>query len=462
MGSNPALVPGGAPNPQFQKPWNTLERLQSNLYFLLAFDILFLIALFAAYYVHRQALQTIGRDTAPSIIAAQRIKSAIAAMDADAADQLLVNPAQSQAFSADYVQARIDAANGLIAAAENITYGDSERDPIEHLQIGLGDYENTIQHALDLHERKDPTAPAAYRQAEQIIADKLFPAAGALEKVNVDAMDNAYGAGVSRNSVVRLSAMVAGFLLLAALIYVQGYISEKTRRTLNLPLVLATLVTFGYLAFAYRALTAEAHSLKIAKADAFTSIYSLWQARTDAYAARAGLSRSLLGGPDSDAGRNEFLEETARVATLPEGKIFSQLASEATDNRGVDGFTGDLAVELRNITFYGELEAAQQTLRNWGDTVAIDTKVIELQQAGKTAAAIELCTGSEPDHAGGAFSRFDKSLGQTLDINQRAFDQAVREGFAALSGFELTASIAAAIIAGLCILGIWQRLREYL
>jgi hypothetical protein len=37
-----------------------------------------------------------------------------------------------------------------------------------------------------------------------------------------------------------------------------------------------------------------------------------------------------------------------------------------------------------------------------------------------------------------------------------------REGFAALSGFELTASIAAVIIAGLCILGVWQRLREYL
>jgi hypothetical protein len=461
MGSNPALAPG-APNPQLVRPWNTVERLQSNLYFLLAFDILFLIALFAAYYVHRQAMQTIGRDSAPSIIAAQRIKSAVAAMDADAAEQLLVKPSQSDAFSADYVHARIEAANGLIAAAENITYGDSERIPIEHLQIGFGDYESTIQHALDLHDRNDPSAVNVYRQAARIADDKLFPAADALEKANAEVMDSAYGAGTSRISVVRLSAMVAGLLLLVALIYVQGYISEKTRRTVNLPLVLATLVAFGYLAFAYRALTAEAHSLTIAKADAFTSISALWHARADAYVARAELSRSLLGGPNSDADRQAFLEEARRVAALPEGKTFSEMASEATDNRGVDGFTGYLADELRNITFYGELEAAQQTLRNWGDTIAIDGKVIELQQAGKTAAAVELCTGSEPNQANGAFHRFDESLGQAIDINKRAFDEAVNEGFSALSGFELTASIAAVIIAGLCILGVWQRLREYL
>ncbi|HEX4230002.1 MAG TPA: hypothetical protein VHZ07_15115 [Bryobacteraceae bacterium] len=461
MGSNPVLAPG-APNPPPVKPWNTLERLQSNLYFLLAFDILFLIALFAAYYVHRQTLQTIGRNSAPSIIAALRVKSAVAAMDADAVNELLVKPAQSDAFSSDYIHSRIEAANGLIAAAENITLGDSERLPIEHLQIGLGDYESAIQHALDLHERSDPAAVDAYRQAARVADDKLFPAADALEKANVDVMDNAYSAGSSRTSVVRLSAMVAGFLLLSALIYVQGFISEKTRRTLNLPLVLATLVTFGYLAFAYRALTAEAHSLKIAKADAFTSIYSLWQARAAACVARADLSRSLLNGPNSDADRKEFLEEAGRVAALPEGKTFSQVASEATDNHGVDGFTGYLADELRNITLYGELDAAQQTLRNWGGTIIPDAQVIGLQQAGKTAEAIELCTGSGPNQANGAFHRFDKSLGQTLDIDKRAFDQAVNEGFAALSGFQLTASLAAVIIAALCILGVWQRLREYL
>jgi hypothetical protein len=256
--------------------------------------------------------------------------------------------------------------------------------------------------------------------------------------------------------------MLAGFLLLAALVYVQGYISEKTRRTLNLPLVLATLVAFGYLAFAYRALTAEAHSLKIAQEDAFASIHSLWQARADGYVARAELSRFLLGGPNVVANRNSFLEQAGNVAALPQGKSFAEVTAAATDNHAVDGFSGHLADELRNITFYGELEAAQQTLRNWGDTTSMDAQVFQLQQAGKVSEAVELCTGSEANQANGAFHRFDESLGQTLEINNRAFEEAVKQGFAALSGFEMTASLAAVIIAVLCVFGIWQRLREYL
>jgi hypothetical protein len=87
-------------------------------------------------------------------------------------------------------------------------------------------------------------------------------------------------------------------------------------------------------------------------------------------------------------------------------------------------------------------------------------QVFRLQQAGK-AEAVELCTGSGANHANGAFRRFDESLGQTLDVNERAFGEAVKQGFSALSGFDMTASLAAIIIAGLCILGVWQRLREY-
>lgn len=461
MGSIPALVPG-APNPRAPKLWNTLERLRGNLYLLLACDTLFLLALFGAYHVHLKTLQTIGRNSAPSIIAAQHIKSAVAAMEAEAADDLLAKPAQGAGFGADYVHARNEAAKALIAAAENITFGDAERVPIEKLQIGLADYESLLQFALDLHQRGDPAALDTYRQAARVADDKLFPAADALDRVNKDALDGAYGAATSQNSVVRLSAMVAGFILLLSLIYVQGFISEKTRRTFNLPLVLATLVAFGYLAFAYRALTAEAHSLKIAKEDAFASIDALWQARANAYVARTKLARSLFASPDADADRKEFLEQAVRVAAIPEGETFSQLASKATDNRRVNGLTGYLADELRNVTFYGELESAQQTLRNWGAFTGIATQVLNLQQAGKTSEAIELCTGTAANQANGAFLRFDQSLGQTLEINKRAFDQAVNEGFAALSGFPLIAAMAAAIIACLCIFGIWQRLREYL
>jgi len=466
MGSKPALVPGApgpsAPKAGAPKPWNTLERLRGNLYLLLACDALFLMALMGAYHVHLQRLQTIGRDSAPSIIAAQHIKSAVAAMEAEAADDMLGRPAKGVGIGADYIQERDEAAKALIAAAENIAFGDAERAPIEDLQVGLADYESLLQFAMDLHQRGDASAMDVYRQAARVADEKLFPATEELDKANRDAMNNAYDEATSQDSVVRLSSMVAGFLLLFSLIYVQGFISEKTRRTLNLPLVLATLVSFGYLAFAYRALTAEAHSLKIAREDAFRSINALWQARADAYVARADLGRSLFGGPNAEGDRTAFQEEANRVASVSGGQTFSEAALKATDNHRVDGLTGYLADELRNITFYGELEAAQETLRDWGDFASVGNHVIDLQQAGKTPEAIALCTGPGPNEANGAFHRFDAALGQTLEINRRAFDQAIQTGFAALSEFPMIASAAAAIIACLCIFGVWQRLREYL
>jgi hypothetical protein len=46
----------------------------------------------------RQAVQTVGRDAAPSIIAAQEIRAALADMDANAANALIVRAAGSNAL----------------------------------------------------------------------------------------------------------------------------------------------------------------------------------------------------------------------------------------------------------------------------------------------------------------------------------------------------------------------------
>ncbi len=86
-------------------------------------------------------------------------------MDANAADELLVQISQREVFRADYVRARDEAARGLIAAAENVTYGESELVPIEALQIGLGEYESAIQHALDLHDHNDAGALDGYAKS---------------------------------------------------------------------------------------------------------------------------------------------------------------------------------------------------------------------------------------------------------------------------------------------------------
>ena len=111
--------------------WNTLQLLQSSRAAILAADVLLLLAVLVGARIHRAAMNTVGRDAAPSIIAAQRIKSSLADMDANAANELLGSPGAASSFSATYDERRIDASQALIDAAKNITYGESEEAPIQ-------------------------------------------------------------------------------------------------------------------------------------------------------------------------------------------------------------------------------------------------------------------------------------------------------------------------------------------
>jgi hypothetical protein len=151
---------------------------------------------------HRAATKTVGRDTAPSIIAAQHIKTAMAGMDAAEAGALLGKPARIPQMLQTYEARRLEASKALIAAAENITYGDQERVPIQTIEVGLGNYAELAQRARDMHD------VAAYRQAADLADSKLYPAADALDKANRDALDRIYENQLSYSLATRTSAAV--------------------------------------------------------------------------------------------------------------------------------------------------------------------------------------------------------------------------------------------------------------
>ncbi len=66
---------------------NTLQTLWAGLYLIWALDAMLLFAAITGVQVHRDAMKTVGKDTAPSIIAAQHIKTSMADMDANVANE---------------------------------------------------------------------------------------------------------------------------------------------------------------------------------------------------------------------------------------------------------------------------------------------------------------------------------------------------------------------------------------
>lgn len=412
----------------------------------------------------RNGIQAVGKDSAPSIVAAEQINASLADMDANAANGFLANN-QANA-TGDYEKDRADANNALVDAAKNITYGDEERLPIFALTSGLQQYVGLIEQARLLGK---PAGLAKLSEAYKLMHGALIPAAKKLDDVNFAHLKTSYDAGEQDLSLHQGLILLGGGLLLAALIAAQLYTMRKTRRLINLPMAGATLVTALFVLMMFVALTNEKERLRAAKADGFDSIHVLSQLRATAYDANGDETQYLLVHQSEPGLRStqrvaytqNFQEKTKAIADAPPPR----LATSSTPASGQQtDFKGLLAEEFNNITFPGEKEAAEQTAHDYAKYLEIDAKIRQLEETNQTqshADAVALCTGERPDQSNGAFKKFDASLSAVLKINQDQFDETVAAAFGTFKWAMPLAPVLALLIAFLAWFGLHQRIREY-
>jgi hypothetical protein len=440
----------------------TPQLLKGGLYLTWGASLLLLIATISGVQGQRNAIKTVGKDSAPSIITAQRIKDALAGMDAYAVNELIAKPGENSDALKGYEERREKLAERLVAAAENITYGDAERKPIQTLQLALGEYIAKLQEARDAHQRGDATGTlSAYREAVEIMDKTLLPAADALDKANSAELENTYTQQKLVSGGSLLFVIIWGLLLLGLLVALQLFLNHRMRRMLNPCLLAASAIAVIFLGYTARAFLSASHNLKVAKEDAFVSMHALRQARSLAYSANSDESRYLLDKAFANQHEQNFFTKAAQLAKIPDGQTFESVAAATASGQKVSGFTGFLADELNNITFPGEREAAVKTLSTFGTYFTIDKKIRQLERSGKHAQAIALCIGNNPGESNWAFDEFLKAHQKTFDINNQAFDNAVEQGFKDMDGFEVTAPLVTVAIALLTLFGLLPRIKEY-
>lgn len=461
----PAVSAGGMVPAPTLTPWPTPRRLRAALAAVCLAALLLFLAAFTGAAQHADAVKTVGHDSAPSIVAAERIKAALADMDANVANELIAKPGQDKESTEGYEKRRHELSDGLVAAAENITYGESERAPIKAITYNLGTYESKVAQARLLHGRGgDAAVLTTYSDANRLMQNTILPAADALDKANDDVLEHTYAQQAVLSGATVTLVWVAGLLLLAALVATQVFLSRRTNRVFSLPLLAATGLTVLFLLFTTAKLGAASRDLKAAKEDAFDSVYALWHARAVAYNANADESRWLIDRAHARDYESDFAGEAGKIAALPPDMSYEKVAAECQTGsvKNVpNSFTGFLANELRNITFPGEQDAAVQTLTAWGKYVGIDGQIRALQNAGRHGDAVALCTGGAPDQSNGAYQAFDDALGKTLAINQGEFDRDVAQGTSDLVALPVLAPLAMLAVALLAWFGIHARLREH-
>ncbi|HVW85678.1 MAG TPA: hypothetical protein VHB50_13405 [Bryobacteraceae bacterium] len=447
-------------SPDLPAPWTTPQILRASLAAVFVSCLLVMLAALWGARSHRQAIRTVGREAAPAIIAAQHIEAALADMDANAADEMLQPGGATQLD-----KRREEAADAIIGAAGNPVFGDAERKAVRTLAAGVSVYSAEVQEARDLRTVSGKRALDAYRRAMEYMDSTLLPAAAQLDRAGREAIDRAYGARKGASARALFLLIASGLMLGFALFALQVFLARRMRRILNPLIALATLTGFIFVSYAARSFVNAGHDLSVAKEDAFESMRAFWLTRSVASAAESDESRYLLDPEHSGADERAFTGKTDRIARLPEtaprAEILRDLSEGPNSAKRVNGFTGYLADELANVSFAGEREAAVDALASYLDYLDTDKRIRKLEQSGQHQAAVALYAGTAQGQSRWAFNRFDAALGRGIEIDRRAFDQAVEDGFRDVSGFEITAPLAAAAIAGLTALGLRQRLREY-
>jgi len=412
----------------------------------------------------RNAAQTIGRDSEPSVLYARQIGLSLADMHASVANAFLLGAGNDADAWNTYQQERQTVADNLVNAAQNITYP-GEKVQIQKLGENFVGYQDLISQAVAARAQNPSTSVGLFNQADDLVHNTLLPAANELARINNGALDQSYQAHRSTGIIMAVVVALAGLSLLAALVATQFFLSGRTRRIFNPWLVTASWLTVALVAIVAGTLGAANEHLRGAKQDAYDSIYALTSARTVSYDANADESLWLVA-QDDPRYESSFMTKTRQISD-------PWLTDTSVQNlpRYVDGhqsvpFSGYLANELNNITFVGEREAALSAAIYWTKYLALDGQIRSQERSGDHAGAVALDIGTNEGQPNWAFNTYDQYVVHLIDINRNEFDKSIQQIFSDLGGAtsfgaDTLLPILSLLIASLVWFGLQPRIAEY-
>ncbi len=306
----------------------------------------------------------------------------------------------------------------------------------------------------------------AHQEADAIMQTKMLPAIDRLIAVNQRELDEAYQSDRTAAKVSWMLVFVTGAVLLGAIAGLKFLLFKHMRRFVNPPLLAAAVLAAAGCLWALIALWESAANIKVGKQDAFDSIAALEAARAIAYDANGDESRWLLlkmntGQPAQiQSYADSFQKKAKAIAEYPGTPNDVQLRAEIDrTQKAPAGLKGYLADELNNITFSGELSAAEQALQTFLDYLKIDQRIRALKDLQQ---ARDLCLGTKYGQSDWAFDQFDQALGKTIKINRDWFDSSLKDGAGWLAGLDWLLPLGLALaVSLLTFLGLRPRLREY-
>ncbi|MET0457799.1 MAG: hypothetical protein ABW195_01020 [Ilumatobacteraceae bacterium] len=357
---------------------------------------------------------------AGQLVDVQEARTAAVEADALAASSFLVGGQQAAAQRPAYESRLADATQQLAAVAAQASPADLER--LGPANGVLASYAGLVEQARANNRQGFPVGAAYQRQASALLRTDYLPAlddvlASTRDRLNDDLDDASWA------SVLVVAALVIGVVALVAASWLLG---RRTRRIVNVPMAIGTVLSVVALVWAAYALATTGSDVRGSVDTSLRAVDAVSRARTSAFDARSAESLTLINRGNGAANEADWQLADARVVAA---------LDTACDAAGV---------------------CLQDT---WSAYGADHRGVRSLDDGGNYDGAVEQATAIGA--SGSAFVTFGDDAAQAQQSEAAAVASAFADGRSALDLLRWFVLVAGLAAAGTVVVGFGQRLREY-
>jgi hypothetical protein len=380
-------------------------------------------------------VNSVASDSGPVAVQAQQLYRSLSDADATAAAAFLLGGAEPADLRQRYQNDIAAASASLVPDTATTERGQRQ---LAEIATWLPVYTGLVETARVYNRQNLPVGSAYLREASGVMRERLLPAASGLYQIETERLAG-NRAGASQVPWVAIPLIL---LMLAGLVVAQIYLVQRTRRLLNVGLVVATAAGVVLLLWVTVSWIAVAANLAASDRDGSAQVEVIARARTAALQARADEALTLVARGSGGAFEQDY-------------------AAKMTSLAGDDGRGGLLSDARRRATDPTVRDALAQATAAVADWRLAHQQLRYLDDAGQYPEAVTRAVGGAKGGATPAFNRADEQLSKAIVAANETFTDRADRARADLVGTGLGWVLLTLIMVAGVVIGLQQRIAEY-
>jgi hypothetical protein len=402
------------------------------------------VAGWAAATALRSGTDRIRNNAGPVLVATQQLVSSLAEADAAATAAFLSGRQEDPESRRLYEQALARASAQIEDVSALIGDDPATHASLKDLSVAVTRYAGLVEAGRATNQAGVPGAERYLVDALNLLATTVADDATRL----TDATQRRFERDEDRRDTGVLPAVAVAALALAVLVAAQLWVFRQSRRLVNLPMVVATLLLVGAVGWLAVATFQSGRDIERARSDGYDSITLTSQIQTSAYRAKADETVALIA---NDPARRASAASTAQALLSAPATPAAVEAVRQGEEPGLAGLLTDAAAVADSDR---ERAAVAEMLVRWQryqDTAA------QLRATTDAAQARAVAVGP----ASATFNGFNFSVESVLSDNRGQFLDGLASAARRLGSLSLVALLVPLVAAVGALGGFQLRINEY-